>query len=183
MNAAGYYHCDLHPGNIMYLDKKSKTKAEMLANFKKLNPANFYIIDYGMVYHKSFIRNPIDKRMMKSIQDIYSLIWCLCDNPVADYMDHNKIQLPKYKKGLKYLEKHSIYPQLKKYLPSYVKKDMSLINDMDYLHMICMFLDYDVYCASIEATHIQEKLKLIGYQPANKAYFLKIVKNLKAPDL
>ena len=176
MNNAGYYHRDLHAGNIMYLGKISKTNP-------KINPANFYIIDYGCIYHKTFKVSSEDKNRNKITQDIYYLIWCVCDNPVVDYMEARNINLPKYKKSLKFLQNHEIYPKLKQYLPSYVKKNIKIVDEIDYLHIVCFFLDYNVYCESIEVKYIQEKLKLIDYQPMNKAYFLNIIKNLKAPNL
>lgn len=181
MNNAGFCHRDLHPGNIMYLDKTAKDKNAAMTRIKKLKikPENFYIIDYGGVYHKNFEQNKFDKQINKDAsQDIFRSIWCVCENPVGVYMDNNNIRLPKYKKSLRYLEQHAIYPELKKWLPDYVKRDMKIVNDMEFLHMICLFVNYDVYCESIEASEIQKKLNLIGFKPGHATYYLNIIKNL-----
>lgn len=183
---AGFCHRDLHPGNIMYLDKTAKDKNAAMTRIKKLKikPENFYIIDYGKIYHKKFEQNKFDKQINKDAsQDIFRSIWCVCENPVGIYMDNNNIRLPKYKKCLRYLEQHAIYPELKKWLPDYVKRDMKIINDIEFLHMICLFINYDVYCESIEASEIQKKLNLIGFKPGHATYYLNIIKNLKRFDV
>lgn len=185
MNDAGFYHRDLHPGNIMYFDVLIKTPADLSAKIRtlKIKPDGFYIIDYGAVYSADFETNKNDKQHNKYVQDVYSLIWCLCENPVYWYMEKHEIKLPNYKKGVRFLKNHPIYTEIVKWLPDYVKRDMSIINEMDFLHMICMFLNYDVYCESIDAVEIQKKLDLVGFKPAHSAYYLNFIKNLKSPNI
>jgi serine/threonine protein kinase len=184
MNDAGFYHRDLHAGNIMYTDPSVKTTAELDRNIKslKIAPERFYIIDYGAVYSKAFETNKNDTQHNKFVQDVYGLIWITCENPVYQYMIKNNIKLPDYKKGLRFLEKHNIYSDLVKWLPNYVKREMSIIKEMDFLHMICLFVNYDVYCESINAKQIQQKLNLTGFKPGNALYYLGVIKNLKKPS-
>ena len=186
MNAEGYYHSDLHSHNIMYLDPGDKSKSELLADIKalKINPHNFYIVDYGLINHKKFIQTNADIRRKSITHDLVSLVWwSLIANPVRNYMFKHNIPMTEYFKSVDFLRSHKIYRQLVSYLPSYVKADTYLIQDIGYLHLICSFIDYNVYCESIGGTAIQEKLKLVNYVPYKKDYYLSVIKNMKKPDL
>ncbi len=183
MNNAGFYHRDLHPRNIMYRDKYFKSHEDLIKKIKtlKIDPKCFYIIDYGLTYSKSFEKTPLDVEINQLIQDDYNLLWNMCDNPIGDYLIANNIKLGKYDKGVKFLQSHALYPEIVKYLPTYVKNNMAFIKSIDFLHLICVLLDYDVYCEAIGVTELQKKLGLVGYKPAYAKYYLQVIKNMKMP--
>ena len=181
MHKAGYYHRDIHAGNIMYNDPSIKNNTDLIKATKnfRINPDKFYIIDYGQIYHTKFEKNNTDDINNKYSVDLYPLIQALCDNPINYYIRLHNIQISDDKQILKFLENHPIYPKLKKYLPAYIRKDMNILKEANFLHQICCFVDYDIYCESMGVSHVQKKLDLMGYKSVNAMYYLKIISKLK----
>ena len=185
MNAAGYQHGDIHDNNIMYKSTNTKTNNELIKKIKTLNinPENFYIIDYGSVYSTKFALELPDIQVHAYYPDLYSLIWDLADNPVATYAAHNNIATVSYKDSLHFLQKHEIYGTLTQYLPLHIKKNIKLLDKVGYLQLICVFVDYNVYCAAVRLTEIQTMLNLVNYKVDKRQIFLSLIKTLKPPLL
>jgi len=162
MNKEGFYHRDIHYGNIM-CDEKLE---------------NWYIIDYGAIYNESFIKNTDDKFIgtFSKIIDIISLIWVFIENPIADYMIKHKIIWPPYNKFIKHITNDDRFLTIQKYLP----KNIDTLFEKECIVIICCLLFYDLYidaCGMIN-TPIGKKYKDYKQDNKNIKYFLNIIKKL-----
>lgn len=162
MNKEGFYHRDIHYGNIM-CDEKLE---------------NWYIIDYGAIYHESFIKNTDDKFIgtFSKIIDIISLIWAFIENPIADYMIKHKIKWPPFKKFIKHITNDDRFLTIQKYL----SKNIDTLFEKECITIICCLLFYDLYIDAIGMTNTPIGKKYKDYKQDNKniKYFLNIIKNL-----
>jgi serine/threonine protein kinase len=128
----GWYHRDIHDGNIMYK--------------KKGNKYQWYIIDYGLIYRKEWMINNDDKIMLKQgFNDLISIVWTICDNPIIDHIDRHNIKLPKYETFVKRLINSSIWTDIKKYLSSSVKSNLR----NESIAGIAMVINYDEYMKAL----------------------------------
>ncbi len=60
MHTNGYYHCDIHDENIMYKKTGNKYK--------------WYVIDYGLVYHKNINQMILTYWLIKKILKMIRLL-------------------------------------------------------------------------------------------------------------
>jgi hypothetical protein len=87
LRKAGYHHFDIHDRNVMY--RRSKTGKHRY---------DWFIIDYGCIYHKSWPKNKDDKRdLVKYSLDLDTALWnCIMYNPARFYLIQKKIKWPKF---------------------------------------------------------------------------------------
>jgi serine/threonine protein kinase len=106
MTAAGYRHRDISARNIMY---------------KKLPDGSlkWYIIDYGSVWHKSFLINDDDKYYEKHRQnDIVATVLMVTKNKLFDYAKSRGYMEPKFFQLASYIKRHKVFREVSKYLPN-----------------------------------------------------------------
>lgn len=124
MHKDGYTHNDIHPGNIMF--------------FK-----HWYLIDYGLIRHKSWKKNKQDIREYKSHKsnDIMSLINLSIHSPIkhAGFVE-NKFKVPKFKTVMRSIKKSSCYPELK----LMVKNIKTKWKD-DFIEKYCELYYFDIF--------------------------------------
>lgn len=100
----GFYHRDLHSKNIMYKKKGNKYK--------------WYIIDYGLIWKKTYPKNYDDKIMkipddVIEHTDIMNLLRALInDIPVFDYINKKQLSLPPYNNFIKYIKNDHRYEEI-----------------------------------------------------------------------
>ena len=78
----GYYHCDIHSGNIMYTkcDEATEIKINIDGKKYKFKSGGYQIsiIDYGLVLHKKFIKTDREKKLFDNSKhlniDLYGMI-------------------------------------------------------------------------------------------------------------
>ena len=159
MNKEGFYHRDIHSGNIMCDEKMKK----------------WFIIDYGAIYHESFIKNTDDKFMgvINNDWDVIFLIWYFIENPIGNYLEKHKIQYPPLNKFIKHITDDDRYITIKKYLPN--KKEIK----NDCIALICCLLFYDLYIGALGMTNtsVGQKYKDYKQDTINSKYYLNIIKN------
>jgi serine/threonine protein kinase len=165
LNAAGYQHSDIHPGNIM-TDRKM---------------TQWYLIDYGSILHKKY--NGYEKdEYEKYRNDTLCLIFCFAWDPIKDYLVKTVKRVPIYPpaiNSMKFLKSHDIYSEIVKYLPKEIRKlGYPYKNFEDLVMMICMLLDYQVYCIAMDAVKYVNKAKCSDYQVLHAKYYLKLIKSI-----
>jgi len=120
MRKNGYIHGDFHFGNVGI----KKTNKKYINIFSKKIPTYGYIysaIDYGEVKHKKYKLNKKEKKILKdSIRDswdIQIIIMLMYKSTFWDYIFKKKMfgQIVNFKKAIKDLKKHDVYPILKTY--------------------------------------------------------------------
>lgn len=157
----GFIHGDLHGNNIMC--DKTMTK--------------WYIIDYGSIYHKSFIKNKSDKFVANTnFENIHYLIWQFIDNPVYDYIEKHHIKLPDFKLIIKYIKDDERYTLIKKHLHKKLKtiNNKSILNES--ICEICAILYYDLYIDALGMTNTPIGKKYRNFKQPNETYLLNVVK-------
>ena len=162
LNAAGYQHSDIHPGNIM-CDSKNK----------------WYLIDYGCILHKKY-KGVANDKYEKYNNDTICLILAFTHNPIKDYIVKVAKRNPIYPnalKSMKFLARHEIYPRIKKYIPKGLEYPYT--NFEDCIMLICMLLDYNVYCQVMEAEQYKTAAKCANYKVINAEYYLNLIKKIK----
>lgn len=112
MRKKGYSHNDLHSNNLMY---------------KKINDGyQWYIIDYGSVYHEKFPISEMDKDIRELTlysMDLVNFINMCIDKNLIDFIhDHNIIQLP-LNDFIKNLKNEPEYNKIIKYIPTLIVKE------------------------------------------------------------
>ena len=115
MKSKGFMHNDLHPGNIMVTETKTKT----IKIFNHDIPTYGYIfsiIDYGLVLSNKFKLTEKEKIEMKEHNDILPLIdLILIDNSkLDDYIEKNNLPQCGYKKNAATLAKTKEFLEIKK---------------------------------------------------------------------
>ena len=162
MQKAGFKHRDIHHNNIM-CDKTMK---------------KWYIIDYGAIWHKSFIPNFDDGDNVMGIDgnDLSLPIWFFLKNPVFDYVEEKMIKLPLYKTMIAHIMADKRYTIIKKYLPK-IRKDTFLFKNC--ITQACALLFYDLYIEALGMSNTAIGKKYKDLQQPNKTYFLNIIKSLK----
>jgi hypothetical protein len=165
MNAAGYQHSDIHPGNIMTNSKMTQ----------------WYLIDYGCVLHKKYDGYEKDE-YEKYNNDTLCLIFCFAWDPIKSYLVKTVRREPIYPlaiNSMKFLKTHSIYSEIIKYLPKEIRKlGYPYKNFEDLIMMVCMLLDYQVYCQAMDAVQYINKAGCSDYQVEHAKYYLKLIKNM-----
>lgn len=118
LRKAGYHHFDIHGKNIMY--RRSK-------NHKR--KYDWFIIDYGTIYHESWPKNKDDKRnLVKGSLDLDMALWnCFIYNPAAFYLIEKKVKFPKFETFFKRLM--TSVPLAKNEAPN-EKKERETINSL-----------------------------------------------------
>ena len=101
MASAGFRHRDISARNIMY---------------KKIDDEfKWYIIDYGSVWHDSFIPNEVDPYYEKHRQnDIVAAVLMVTKNVLYG---RPGLSLPKFYQLASMIKRHPIYQHISKYLP------------------------------------------------------------------
>lgn len=112
MKLAGYRHRDISARNIMYKINSEKIKSDP-------NYYQWYIIDYGAVFHKSFPKNSVDYYYEKHREnDIIALVLMLVKSKLYDYALEHDMTVPKFRDLADKIKKHPIYKRLMEYLPA-----------------------------------------------------------------
>jgi serine/threonine protein kinase len=178
MNENGFVHREIHTENIMC--DKSLDK--------------WYLIDYGSVKHKSFIKSPKKQyAFYNNIPDIIATMRYFIEDPVVDYImkkwkNQKKKNSPEtklfvekkftdFKKALSIIKKDSRYSEIKKYLPK--KKFKKNITE-EIIRMLCSLIYYDFYIEAYLTEFMDTKIAKSNMnliQP-NRDYFLNVIKNL-----
>ena len=156
----GFIHGDLHGNNIMC--DKTMTK--------------WYIIDYGAIYHKSFIKNTSDKFIASTgFENIQYLIWQFIDNPVYDYIEKHHIKLPDFKIIIKYIKDDERYIHIKKHLIKNLKiiSNKSILNES--ICQVCAILYYDLYIDALGMTNTPIGKKYRNFKQPNEIYLLNVI--------
>lgn len=111
MQSAGYSHRDIHAKNIMY-------KIDYDLPIDDPYHYRWYIIDYGSVFHESFIKNDIDPYYDNHRQnDIVSLVLMLVKSNLYTYATKHSIRIPKFYQLASKIKKHYIYKKVREFLP------------------------------------------------------------------
>lgn len=115
MQLAGYRHRDISARNIMH-----KINPEFCTDEHKSHPCRYqwYIIDYGSVYHPTFIKNEVDYYYERHRQnDVVALVLMLVKNKLYSYASKNSIAIPKFYQLASKIKKHPIYNKLIPFIP------------------------------------------------------------------
>lgn len=135
----GYRHRDIHSKNIMYkLDS---------------NKYHWYLIDYGTIYHKSFITNRDDKTYDENPPDILSVLWAVINNRLKNYMWKNHILMPKFKQFIRHIQKSDKYTEIKPFLPA--TKNEIVLNEC--IALISLINHHDLYMDAMGMDHVKYK--------------------------
>lgn len=136
MKENGYYHRDLHGGNIMYKKDRKKYK--------------WYIIDYGLIFRKNYPLNYDDKIMnikknALDSTDIMSLLWCLIKNPTFQYIIKKNIKFAEYDNFILHIKNDNRYQLIKqmiKKIPNYnAKAEYYYIDVLTILYFNDLWID------------------------------------------
>jgi predicted Ser/Thr protein kinase len=127
MNKAGFYHRDIHEGNIM-----------------GDSYGNWYLIDYGNLGIDGE-DNDIDKEIkLYWSSDVIQLIWVFLPNPVWDTLDQNN--LPKFEDMIQRIKEYPKYNEIVELMPIGEKSEL-MFNQL--LCLIACVKFYDVYCYAL----------------------------------
>lgn len=149
MQKHGYTHRDLHDRNIM-CDKSMK---------------KWYIIDYGLVYKKDFVKTEMDKFISN---DYISLIWECIQSPVYNWLVANNKKLPPYNVFLERVRGDERYKKFKKYDTKYAR-------DRDAFALIIALIDYSLYIKGIDYDETPVGKRCIKYVVPNREVYLRHV--------
>lgn len=165
MNKNGYYHRDMHCGNIMY---------------KKVdNNYEWYIIDYGCIYNYKYIYIPDDKGLDDReffANDITCLIMrCLLDIPIYGVLGENKMNIPMLEESIKTIKKSKYYPTIKKIIPKNIP--YKFINEA--ICIIVIIIYSDLHILSTVGTDNYEKFKQYGKKQKDPELLLSLLNLVK----
>lgn len=148
MSEAGFIHRDIHGGNLMA---------------KKLGDGKYqwYIIDYGLVWHKSFKPNEADQELKDRKYDIIGLAFTLVRNKAFDYYIKNELKISNYVDALKFIKNHERFELIKQYLPRI--RNVEETNNLIFL--FTLILDYPLY---MESWSMTPNKRLLTVQPDPK---------------
>jgi serine/threonine protein kinase len=124
MHTAGYVHRDIHAKNIM--------------GRRVGNNYQWFLIDYGLVYHPKFIPNASDESYFRN--DIFMLINMILTNNIL-HTNLKNIKVPIFKDVIKRIIDDRRFPSIKKYLPK--TNNIAIYNDC--VLFITVILHYDLY--------------------------------------
>ena len=136
----------------------------------------WYIIDYGAIWHKSFIKSNVDKKIGDNFNDLQFLVWFFIENPVWDYLEEKKLfkKLPPYDDLLKFIRKDTRYKNFKKYinnkLPKGIQDDLTV--------QLCAILHYDLYIDGLGLQNLQVSRQNREFKQPNARYFLSVLRKL-----
>lgn len=163
MHRYGYYHCDLHSGNIAY--KKVKSNNMLCINKYKIPSYGyqFSLIDYGMILSDKF---KLNKHEIKKLNIIRRYNY----DAIRFYLSLTGITYAFKKKNIKYRHKllkklqencslytrikfmiTSMYPELNKHFIKYEKN--GIINVYIYIEIIQYLAIYDRHLLAICFNH------------------------------
>jgi serine/threonine protein kinase len=154
MNDAGYLHRDIHDGNIMC----------------DITMKKWYIIDYGAIWRKGYIKNIDDDRMGYGSDLLF--MWFFIENPIFNYIEKNKIRKPLYSKFQRTMKKDPRYKVIEKLIPKGQPKN----SDWDAL--ICCIMFYDLYIKCIEADDLPIGKKYMEFKQPNEKYFMSVIRSI-----
>lgn len=164
MHKAGYYHNDIHPGNIMS------------------NGKYFHIIDYGLISNKKWQQNKFDERAgAYGDVDAMAILWNVAiDDPVMKYIQENNIKLPKYNTFINKLSKTEEWATTLKYMPKGINKKLK--TDLRAFTMCVLY--YDIYkkCLGFTNVDLQHNPKfpeLLLYMVKHVNDYPAIIKKIK----
>jgi serine/threonine protein kinase len=151
MKTNGFYHRDLHGGNIMYI--------------KKNNKYQWYIIDYGLIWRKTYPKNYDDKIMnisgnLVDCTDIMSLLWTLIKNPAFKYMIDKQIKFPPYNKFIKHIKNDSRYEKIKQMMKIF--KYVNKYTEYYYIDVITILYYSDLWIDAIGLNSSKHKNLIIN---------------------
>jgi hypothetical protein len=153
----GYMHRDLHGGNIMCDETMQK----------------WYIIDYGSIYKKTFVKNYLDKQIgfYDADSDFFSIIYASLENPVFDHMSKHEMELPDFLILIKTIITDIRFKTIKTCFPHILR-----IKRNDLILVACIILCYDLYIDAlcVESLPVSKKNRYVR-QPLEK-YWLDLLK-------
>ena len=178
----GYIHRDTHPGNIMF--KKTNKKYIKLGNIMvNTHGMQWFIIDYGLIMHKSYKLNNKDKvdeivQLNNKHGDLITVIFGSLKMPIWDQVDKHKLKIATFKTLVKNIKATPEYNNIKQYLPN-INEKLTLANCIAILFLVlypksyheCMGVDVDKY----------EKY-IIHYTDDEKLAYVYIIKNINKPN-
>jgi serine/threonine protein kinase len=148
LSRAGYLHRDIHGGNLMAKD---------LGDGKY----QWFIIDYGFIWHESFLPNRTDEILKDKKYDMIGLCFTLVKNKTYDYYIKHELKLAKDADALKYIKTHERFELVRTHIPK-VKN----VEEMEQLiFLFTIILDYPLY---MEACGMKPDRRLISVQPDPK---------------
>lgn len=134
MQKAGYRHRDISARNIMF-----KTDQTLPNTDDKYY--SWYIIDYGSVYHESFIKNSVDYYYERHRQnDMVALVLMLVKSKLYDYANKYSINIPKFYQLASKIKKHPIYKKLYEFLPE--SQRVGIIDDKTLVLILEIYDNY-----------------------------------------
>jgi serine/threonine protein kinase len=151
MSKNGFTHNDIHDRNIMCDDKMKR----------------WYIIDYGMILHKSFIKNTYDKTI-NNRRDKLSLIKSFVLHPIQDYKKYKWAPFNTFIKRVKADKRYSV---IKKYILPTSKDKMA----HRLIEVLCRILYYDLYICAIGLSETPLWKKFKDYEQPNKRFLLNAI--------
>ena len=116
MKKHGYKHRDSHVGNIMY------KRINRISAKQKLLKYQWFLIDYGMISHKSFIKNWHDKYDGGKVNEILKLVKSFTVDKMGLHIRDKKLKLRPYEEYIKKIKESIHYNDIKKYLPKTTNK-------------------------------------------------------------
>jgi serine/threonine protein kinase len=157
MAKAGYLHRDIHGGNLMARD---------LGGGKY----QWYIIDYGLVWHESYLPNRSDEILKDRKYDVIGLAFTLVRNKAYDYYIKHELKLAKDADALKYIKTHERFELIRPLIPR-----VRNVEEMENLiFLFTIILDYSLY---MEACGMEPNKKLISVQP-NPQLLIKLLQSI-----
>jgi len=162
MHNNGYYHRDIHVDNIMYKKENGKYK--------------WYIIDYGLIYHKKYPNNNTDKLAEKKYwaNDKIAFIHSILKRPIFDLIEKENMwgDIKNFDDRVKYIKQSRQYDDIKKYIPiGLTPKEIDEI-----IIIITIILHNNIYIESLGLNY--EKYKDYDVSQVDTHYLLGLLKKI-----
>lgn len=165
MNKNGYYHRDIHSKNIMYKINNNKIQ--------------WYIIDYGRIWNKKYIRTKEDKNIDNLISynnDIISFLkHCFLDMPGYYICKENNILKPSLEKRVEIIKKTKQFPIIKKFILKNIPE--KYINHV--IEIITVIIFNEIHILSFVGFNNYEKFKRFAVPHRSPKLLLDLLKYIK----
>jgi serine/threonine protein kinase len=171
----GYIHDDIHSGNIMYKKTNEKT-----INLDTVSIPTFgfqwYIIDYGLIYHNDFKITGSSKKVNRH-SDLISFILNTVEMPIWKVVEKNKLKVAKFENLMNKIRKSPEYETIKKYIP-----DINEQNTIDNGMAILFLLNFPIlYHKFMNIDVVKYKKYILNYKDYNIEMYRFMIKNIDKP--
>lgn len=166
MHQNGYYHRDIHDENIMY---------------KKYNETyKWFIIDYGLIFHKKYIKNQTDILVSKKswINDKIAFIYNILNKPIFDLIEKQNIwkDIKNFNDRIKYIKNTNEYPNIKKLIPINILQNKKINEINEIIIIITIILYNNIFIESLGLNY--EKYKNYDIKQIEKDFIIDLIKKI-----